>query len=70
MIDRSRIHQSPDADPWSTIVYASRGTDVRLTMVDGQVLVSDFLLQAQDVSEIAANAREAARSLAARADLH
>jgi len=67
LIDRGRVHQSPDPDPWSTIVYASRGTDVRLTMVDGEVLVNDFLLQGQDVSEIAANARDAARSLAARA---
>jgi hypothetical protein len=25
-----------DPDPWSTLVYATRGTDVRLTMVDGQ----------------------------------
>jgi 5-methylthioadenosine/S-adenosylhomocysteine deaminase len=67
LIDRNRLHQSPDPDPWSTIVYASRGTDVRLTMVDGEVLMKDFLLQAQDVKEISANAREAARSLAARA---
>jgi len=67
LIDRGRVHQAPDPDPWSTIVYASRGTDVRLTMVDGHVLVNDFLLQGQDVTEIAANAREAARSLAARA---
>jgi len=69
LVDRSRVHQAPDPDPWSTIVYASRGTDVRLTMVDGHVLVNDFLLQGQDVTEIAANAREAARSLAARAHL-
>ena len=29
----------------------SRGTDVRLTMVDGQILVSDFALSNQDVTE-------------------
>jgi 5-methylthioadenosine/S-adenosylhomocysteine deaminase len=50
-------------------VYATRGTDVRLTMVDGQVLVRDFGLQNQDVGAIAAEARTAARLLAARADL-
>ena len=69
LVDRNRIHQAPDPDPWSTIVYASRGTDVRLTMVDGNVLVNNFLLQGQDVTEIAANARDAARTLAARASV-
>src|SRR5262245_43441076 len=38
LIDRDRPHVAPDSDPWSTIVYGSRGTDVRLTMVDGEVL--------------------------------
>ena len=36
----NRLHVAPDADPWSTLVYAARGTDVRLTMVDGEVLVA------------------------------
>jgi len=67
LVDRTRVHQSPDPDPWSTIVYATRGTDVRLTMVDGRILVNDFLLQHQDVREIAAAGRDAARSLAASA---
>ena len=29
----------PDRDPYSTLVYAARGTDVRTTIVDGEVLV-------------------------------
>jgi len=41
LIDRQSVHQAPDADPWSTIVYATRGTDVRLAMVDGEILVSE-----------------------------
>ena len=39
LVERDRPHLAPDADPWSTLVYAARGTDVRLTMVDGEVLV-------------------------------
>ena len=35
------VHQAPDVDPWSTLVYATRGTDIRMTMVDGRVLVED-----------------------------
>ena len=65
LIDRQSVHQAPDADPWSTIVYATRGTDVRLTMVDGEILVSDHTLARDDVRSIASDARTAGRSLAA-----
>jgi len=67
LIDRGRPHQQPDPDPWSTLVYATRGTDVSLTMVDGQVLVRDFAMTHQDVAAITADARTAARTLVARA---
>jgi 5-methylthioadenosine/S-adenosylhomocysteine deaminase len=58
---------SPDPDPWSSIVYAARGTDVLLTMVDGEVLGRERQLVREDAAEIAATAREAARQLASRA---
>jgi 5-methylthioadenosine/S-adenosylhomocysteine deaminase len=67
LVDRDRPHLAPDADPWSTLVYAARGTDVRLTMVDGRILVRDFSLQNQDVRKVVADARGAAATLAARA---
>ena len=56
-------------DPYSTIVYASRGTDVRTTIVDGQVLVDDFRPTRWDSSDIAASARAEAKALASRANL-
>ena len=37
---RDRAAPGAGRDPWSTLVYARRGTDVRLTMVDGEVLVA------------------------------
>jgi cytosine/adenosine deaminase-related metal-dependent hydrolase len=64
LVERDRPHLSPDADPWSTLVYAARGTDVRLTMVDGAVLVRDFELQKDDVTAITAEGRAAAHALA------
>jgi 5-methylthioadenosine/S-adenosylhomocysteine deaminase len=67
LVERDRPHLTPDADPWSTLVYAARGTDVRSTMVDGRVLVNDFQLVDEDVRAIMADARSAARTLAARA---
>ena len=69
LITRDRPHQAPDPDPWSTLVYASRGTDVRMTMVDGQVLVRDFSLANHDVRDVTSEARHAAVTLAARARL-
>ena len=69
LVGRDAPHQAPDPDPWSTLVYATRGPDVRLTMVDGQVLVRDYALLNQDVAEITAEARVAASALAARASV-
>jgi 5-methylthioadenosine/S-adenosylhomocysteine deaminase len=69
LVDRRGAHLAPDADPWSTIVYAARGTDVRLTMVDGHVLARDGQLVHDDAMGIGADARAAARALAARAGL-
>ena len=69
LVERDRPHLSPDADPWSTLAYAARGTDVRLTMVDGEVLVDRFELTSLDTREIAAEGKSAAAELAARAGL-
>jgi 5-methylthioadenosine/S-adenosylhomocysteine deaminase len=66
VIDRDRPHLAPDRDPWSTLAYAARGSDVRLTMVAGEVLVDDFALVQLDPGAIAASAREAAAELASR----
>ena len=67
VIDRDRLHLSPQPDPFSTIVYAGRPTDVRTTIVDGERLVDDFRLVREDPAAIAATARHEAEALAARA---
>lgn len=54
-------------DPYSTVVYASRGTDVRATVVDGEVLVDNFRPTRWDPAEIKELARTEATALAARA---
>jgi 5-methylthioadenosine/S-adenosylhomocysteine deaminase len=69
VVDRERLHLSPDRDPYSTLVYAARGSDVRTTIVGGDVLVEEFAPTRVDVKEIAAEAKAAARALAARAGL-
>ena len=69
LVDRDRAHLAPDADPWSSLVYAARGTDVRLTMVDGEILVDGFALSRMDGPAIVREARSAAREVAQRADI-
>ncbi len=69
VVERDRPHLAPDREPWSTLAYAARGSDVRLTMVDGAVLVDRFRLLELDASAIAADARSAALELSARAGI-
>jgi 5-methylthioadenosine/S-adenosylhomocysteine deaminase len=67
VVDRQRPHLAPGPDPFSTLVYAARPTDVRTVIVDGEVLVDDFRPARWDPAEIGAEARREATALAARA---
>jgi 5-methylthioadenosine/S-adenosylhomocysteine deaminase len=69
VVERDRSHMAPDRDPWSTLAYAARGSDVRLTMVDGEVLVDRFALTQLDSRAVCAEARTAAADLLSRAGL-
>ena len=69
VVDRDRPHLAPGPDPYSTLVYAVRGSDVRTTIVDGVLLVDDFEPVRVDRAEVAILARVAAAELAARAGL-
>jgi 5-methylthioadenosine/S-adenosylhomocysteine deaminase len=65
LVDRDRPHLAPDRDPYSTLVYAARGSDVRLAMVDGVALVDEFGLTRIDRAEVVSDARRAASELMA-----
>ena len=69
VVDRDRPHLAPGPDPYSTLVYAVRGSDVRTTIVDGVLLVDDFAPLRVDRAEISCEARAAALELAGRARL-
>lgn len=56
-------------DPYSAIVYGSRGTNVRATIVDGELLVDEGRPTRWDARDVAAVARSEAAALAARAGL-
>jgi 5-methylthioadenosine/S-adenosylhomocysteine deaminase len=69
LIDRNRPHLAPDRDPWSTLAFAARGSDVRMTMVDGEILVDQFALTRLDARAVADEARRAAAELITRAGI-
>jgi 5-methylthioadenosine/S-adenosylhomocysteine deaminase len=69
VVPLDRPHLAPGDDPYSTVVYSARPSDVHTTIVDGRVLVRDFRLAGLDAAEVAADARVAARALIARAGL-
>jgi 5-methylthioadenosine/S-adenosylhomocysteine deaminase len=69
LVDVSRSHLQPGFDPYSTLAYASRPDDVRMTLVDGEILVNDFTPARMDEAQIVAAARREARALALRAGL-
>ena len=61
------LHLAPDHDPYSTLVYAARGSDVVTTIVDGEILVDHGEPVRVSREEIAAEASAAAKELASRA---
>ena len=64
VVDRDRPHLAPGPDPYSTLVYAARGSDVRTTIVDGEVLVDEFAPVRVDRAEIAARGAQSRAQLA------
>jgi 5-methylthioadenosine/S-adenosylhomocysteine deaminase len=69
VVGLARPHLAPGPDPYSTLVYAARGPDVRHTVVDGEVLVRDGRPVRVDPAEVAADAKREAAALAARAGI-
>jgi 5-methylthioadenosine/S-adenosylhomocysteine deaminase len=69
VVDRSRPHLVTAPDPFTALVYAARGSDVRMTMVDGEILVDGGRLIRMDQAEILSEAADAAAALARRAGL-
>src|SRR5437773_4545015 len=69
VVERERPHLAPGLDPFSTLVYAARGSDVATTIVDGEVLVDHGLPVRIDREEVVRDARAAAKDLIARAGL-
>ncbi len=69
VVDARGPHVAPATDALSTLVYATRSTDVRHVLIDGRAVVRDGELLTLDAARIAARAREVAPEVARRAGL-
>jgi 5-methylthioadenosine/S-adenosylhomocysteine deaminase len=69
VVDATDLHQAPltAEDPYSTLVHATRGNDVRLTMVAGRPLYRDGGWLTLDAGKVLAGARAEAKGLVKRA---
>jgi len=69
VVSRDQVHQQPALDPYTTLVYASRPSDVRFTLVDGEVVARDGQVTWAERPALVAEARSATTALRARARL-
>jgi 5-methylthioadenosine/S-adenosylhomocysteine deaminase len=65
VVDLSKPHLQPLYHLCSQLVYAARADDVKLTMVEGEILYRDGKLTHIDEAEVIARAKESARKLTA-----
>jgi 5-methylthioadenosine/S-adenosylhomocysteine deaminase len=68
VVDFETPHLTPTHDFVSHLVYAARGSDVRHTLCDGQVLVRDGAVTTLDEAAVRERAAEHATALVGRAD--
>jgi cytosine/adenosine deaminase-related metal-dependent hydrolase len=71
IVDVSGPHHgpSPERDPYTTLVHATRASDVRLTMVAGRVLYRDGTWTTLDPRAVQADARAELTGLLRRASM-
>ncbi|WP_436908140.1 amidohydrolase [Halosimplex marinum] len=68
VVDREAAHLTPAHDLVSHLAYAVRGSDVRHTVCDGEVLMRDREVLTLDEAAVRERASEQARDLVARAE--
>ncbi|MGM0447835.1 MAG: amidohydrolase [Methanobacteriota archaeon] len=68
VVDLDAPHLTPVHDPVSHLAYAARGSDVRHTVCDGDVLMRDREVLPLDAEAVQERAAEAARDLADRVE--
>jgi 5-methylthioadenosine/S-adenosylhomocysteine deaminase len=65
IVDTDKPHLTPLYNPFSHLVYAARGNDVRHSIINGQLIMEDRKLLFLDLDEIIARTREKASQVKA-----
>ena len=68
VIDLDAPHLTPKHDLVSHAIYAANGADVTATIVNGEVLMEDGVVESMDEDAVIAEAQETARELVERAE--
>ena len=66
IVDTNKANATPIFDPYSHLVYAASGNDVKTMIVDGKILMEDYIVLAMDEQEVIKKAKEHAYALAER----
>ena len=69
VVDLNQLHSSPKQDVISPLVYSAQPSDVRVTIIDGRVVMRDGELMTMDESVVVKEANREASALAERAGL-
>lgn len=63
LVNLKTAHMTPEVDLEANLIYAAQGSDVRMTMVDGQVLYSDGVYTTMDRKTLLKKARDGAETM-------
>ncbi len=69
IVDLKQIHSSPVSDVVSALVYSAQASDVRTTVIDGQIVMRDGELMTLDQGAVIVDANREAAALRARAKI-
>ena len=70
VVDLNRLHAVPKAEVISSLVYSAQASDVRVTIIDGRVVMRDRVLTSLNEAEVIDEANREAQELAKRAILN
>ena len=69
IVDLNQLHATPETDVISSIVYSAQASDVRTTIIDGQIVMSNRRLTTMNEAKVIADANREAAALSERANL-
>jgi 5-methylthioadenosine/S-adenosylhomocysteine deaminase len=69
VVDVSELHAAPTVDVVSALVYSAQASDVRATIIDGQVVMRDRELLTLDEATVLSDANRESEALRRRVNI-